>query len=114
MDAGIADTINRRDAKRLAEALDLWDLPEWYKAHHWSASPIAATFMGENDSDNSDRAWLVGVLACRVNGFDGIPADCDWDGFFSYMRAEVLARRDPKTPSVRVAEVPVRDGVGSQ
>lgn len=109
MDAGIADTINRRAAEQIALHLDHIDaecrremllpadLGPWYRA------PIADTLMGVGR--DTDRAWLVGQLAARTPGiaFDGTPADCDWDNFYSHLRAEVETRRerDPQAPPVR-------------
>ena len=120
MDAGIADTINRRDARLIAEKLDRNDLSEGSNARlffgPWYESPLAETIMGENASTGPDRAWLIGAFASRTPGvsFDGEPADCDWENLFAHFRAEILSRRDPQTPSVHAAETPVRDGVGSR
>lgn len=117
MDAGIADTINRQAARLVALRFDgldeLWDQP--VHGGPWYLSPIADTFMGDNDATNADRAWLFGGLAARTPGldFDGEPADCDWENLFANFRAEILARRDPETPSVR-GQSPARDGVGSR
>jgi hypothetical protein len=106
MDAGIADTLNRRVAWRIANHLDLVD---WFcgvmpgSKAAWCYSPTAATLMGENNVRNSDRAWLVGALAEKTPGvdFDGIPADCDWDNLFAHFRSEILSRRDPQTHPVQ-------------
>lgn len=113
MDAAIADTINRMDAERIARHLDLVDWltslkPGIQVAAPWTASPIADTLMSDNDTSNSDRAWLVGVLASRTPNvlFDGAPADCDWENLFSHLRAEILARRNPQTLLVCAAESP--------
>jgi hypothetical protein len=123
MDAGIADTLNRRTAWRITTNLDVIDwfmgilgdkTPEvgapWYRA------PIADTLMGTNAATSGDRAWLVGIFAARTPnlGWDGHPADCDWDNLFSHFRAEILARRDPQSHPARAAEIPARDGVGSR
>ena len=117
MDSGIADTINRLVVQKIAEHLDRVDVDlcaseigPWYRVS------VADTLMGTNDATNADRAWLVGVLAHGTPDvdFDGHPADCDWDNLFTHFRAEILARRDPETPSVRAARIPVRDGVGSR
>lgn len=92
MDAGIADTINRLFAQKLAGGLD-----EFYP--RWHQSPVAATLMG----DSSDRAWLVGFLVHPIPDLeiDSTPADADWDNLFSHLRAEILARRDLETPPVQ-------------
>lgn len=115
MDTAIADTINRMDAGRIARHLDLID---WFTGNlpgisphataRWCDSAIADTLMSDNDTSNSDRAWLVGVLASRTPDvlFDGAPADCDWDNLFSHLRAEILARRNPQTLLVCAAESP--------
>jgi hypothetical protein len=99
MDAGIADTINRRDAWRVALHLDDLDGRPWHLGIEADAFLSPACGSGE-------KAWLFGALAANVPGlhFDGDPADCDWDGLFSHFRAEILARRDPKTPPARAAE----------
>lgn len=110
MDAGIADTINRRDAQLIARKLDAVDmnvaLPgvTWLR---WPHSAMADTMMAANAATESDRAWLVGALAARTPNvtFDGSPADCDWENFYSHMRAEILARRDPKNPPAVPAEI---------
>lgn len=105
MHAGTADTINRRDVTLMVARLDALDLPK-YKATHgaWFDSPMADTLMSNDDRTRPDRAWLVGKLAANLPGiaFDGCPADCDWDGFFQYLRDAITARRnqDPKTPHV--------------
>lgn len=106
MDAGIADTINRIFAEKLTAGLD-----ELYPRWHEPQSPVAATLM----RDSSDRAWLVGFLVQPIPdlSIDGAPADADWENLFSHIRAEILARRDPKTPPVHASES-VRDGVGSR
>jgi len=118
MDAGIADTLNRHVVQLITRRLDQIDSGmDIEPDRRWQFCHMAGSFMGENDSvSDGDRAWLFGMLAARTPGvdFDGHPADCDWENLFSHFRAEILARRDPKTPSVRVAESPVRDGVGSQ
>lgn len=121
MDAGIADTINRQTAKLIASYLDAID--KTYSFSPWHLAPIADTFMGDNDSTDTDRAWLVGTIATQASRknlaetetirWDSYPADGDWDNLFANLRAEVRARRDPKTPSVP-APGAVRDGVGSE
>lgn len=115
MDAGIADTINRRDVQLIAERFDEID-EQWGDGSYWQVSKMADTLMGEGPATTADRAWLVGALAACTPGvhFDGAPAGCDWDNLFMHFRAEILARRDPKTPSVHAAETPVRNGVGSR
>jgi hypothetical protein len=121
MDAGIADTINRRDAHRIALRLDAVDYETYLNYFStapivpWFRSPMADTMLGENASTNADRAWLVGVFAAGTAhiSFDGAPADGDWENLFSCLRAEILARRDPQTSPVHANES-VRDGVGSR
>lgn len=108
MDAGIADTINRRDVKLIAERLDQVDAERLdqvdadgrgFKDFRWYNSAVGDCLMGESSS----RAWVVTPLARHTPGvtFDGEPADGDWDNLFSYFRAEILARRDPETPPVQ-------------
>lgn len=116
MDAGIVDTINRRDAHLIAERLDRIDIgldsrwPEVGKP--WYLGAMAATIMGENDATDGDRAWLVAQLAACTHGgihFDGHPADEDWENFYTHFRAAILARRDPESPHAGMAET--RPGV---
>jgi hypothetical protein len=106
MDAGIADTINRRDAQLLAEFLDALDtrLPDDRKP--WHLGPMGEAFLDEQAS-NSYRAWLFGKHAYRIPSlaFDGNPADGDWDNLFQHFRAAVLARRDPKSPPAGAAAI---------
>jgi len=116
MDAGIADTLNRHVVQLITRQLDAVDAELGYSLiAPWHRSPIADTLMGDGPADNADRAWFVGHLAARTPGidFDGQPADCDWDNLFSHFRAEITARRDPQTPSVREADSG-RDSVGSR
>lgn len=98
MDAGIADTINRRDVQLIAAQLDKNDLAMPTPEIRWQHSPMADTLIADTPDTNGDRAWLVGALAARTVGtyFDGAPADSDWDNLFSHFRAEILNRRDPK------------------
>lgn len=125
MDAGTADTINRHVAELITTHLDYMDrevraLPELaelpFANKGWQHSGIALTLMGENDANDGERAWLIGLLAARTPdvAFDGHPADCDWDNLFSHFRAEILARRDPKTPHAVAAQSAVACGVGSE
>lgn len=102
MDAGIADTLNRRTVQATAEKMDAIDVlygneVPWYRA------PFADTMMG----DSSDRAWLAVALISGTADprFDG-PADADWDNLYSHFRAEIGARRarDPQTPHDQAAE----------
>lgn len=115
MDAGIADTLNRHVVQLIAQQLDTVDADMGIVFAPWQHCAMADTLMGENKATDGDRAWLVGMLAARTPGvdFDGHPADCDWENLFSHFRAEILARRDPESPSVCAAESPARDGVGS-
>lgn len=107
MDAAVADTINRMDAGRIARHLDLID---WFcqatPGTDWFWSNMAETFMSENATTNSDRAWLLGALAVHTPdvAFDGAPADADWDNIFSHLRSEILARRDPEIPHAGTAQ----------
>jgi hypothetical protein len=115
MDAGIADTINRHAVQLMAMHLDRID--SLTKARRpWQEGSMAADLMGEEaTATDAGRAWLVGFLAARTPDLDfDFPADCDWENLFSHFRAEILARRDPKTPPVHAAQTPVRDGVGSR
>lgn len=119
MNFGIADTINRRDARLIAEHLDRIDGPYTDRPtirQPWPVTRLGELLAGEVPASTSARVWTLVTIAAKVEGltFDCAPADCDWDGFFTYLRAEILARRDPQTPSVCGAESPVRDGVGSQ
>jgi hypothetical protein len=126
MDAGIADTLNRRTVRLIVRRLDLVDtfaLTDHAPKSEWYWRAMADTMLGDNDSTDSDRAWLVGALASRTPGvdfdeivdrLDNLPADCDWENLFSCFRAEILARRDPQTHPACAAETPVRDGVGSR
>jgi hypothetical protein len=109
MDAGIADTINRRDAQLITAQLDGNDLGMPTPEIRWPHGPMADTLMSDRPDSNGDRAWLVGQLAARTPGvaFDGSPADCDWDNLYSHLRAEILARRDPTAASAHAAETPV-------
>lgn len=117
MDSGIVDTINRHVVRLITEHLDRVDIDLCPREDGaWYQVSLADTLMGTNDATDADRAWLVGILAYDTPGldFDGDPADCDWDNLLSHFRTEILARRDPKTPTVHAAETPVRDGVGSR
>lgn len=115
MDAGIADTINRRAVSLIARQLDLNDEAVGHVVIRWQYSAMADTLVADVPDRHADRAWLVGRLAARTPGldFDG-PADADWENLFSHFRAEILARRDPQNPPVHAAKTPVRDGVGSR
>jgi hypothetical protein len=111
MDAGIADAINREDARLIALAFDATDQPHApylysYVPQPWYNGPMAATIMGENAATDGDRAWMLGSLASGIPGvrFDGAPADCDWENFYTHLRAEITARRDPENPPAKVAE----------
>jgi hypothetical protein len=112
MDAGIVDTINRRDVELIAARLDRIDadLDERWPGigKPWYVGGMAETIMGENDATDGDRAWLVAQLAAGTYSgihFDGHPADEDWENFYTHFRAEILARRDPQTPHARAAEI---------
>lgn len=103
MDAGIADTINRRFADLFAEHLDSIDADLGFHEHPWHLSPIAASLMGENDATDADRAWLVGMLIHNSPDLDidGHPADADWENLFTNIRAAIEARRtrEPENPT---------------
>lgn len=117
MDAGIADTINRIVVQKMVARLDLVDIDLCAREDGpWYRVSLADTLMGTNGSTDADRAWLVGVIAHATPDveIDFAPADADWENLFSHFRAEILARRDPETCSVRAAEIPVRSGVGSR
>jgi hypothetical protein len=112
MNAGIASTINRHVAELITRQLDINDqglAGLGTLTGPWHLSPIADTLMGDNDSSDGDRAFLIGLFAARTPGvnWDGHPADCDWEDLFSHFRAEVLARRNPKTPPADEAETPL-------
>lgn len=115
MDAGIADMLNRQAARMVARNMDRLDTA-WGNTVPWYRAGLSETFLASNDATDSDRAWYFGVLAARTPGidYDGTPADCDWENLFSHFRAEIEARRDPQSHSARAAEIPARDGVGSQ
>lgn len=108
MDAGIADTLNRRIACDLALNLDEIDQHLGFTDEPWYRSSIAATFMGENPAaTDADRAWLLGQLYSQgTTGprFDGEAADGDWENLFTHIRAEITARRDPQSPTGQAAE----------
>lgn len=112
MDAGTADTINRRTAREIADHLDLTD---WllgvkpgdpYTGTQWHLSGMADAFLVADTATTSDCAWLLGALAVRASAidWDGVPADCDWDNLFAHFREEISARRDPKAPQDEAAE----------
>lgn len=103
MDAEIADTTNRRDAWRIAKHLDLLDYFCGIRGNKtpaagapWYRSNMAETLLADGPDTNSDRAWLLGALAIKTPGltFDGVPADCDWPGMFSWIRFEITCRRN--------------------
>lgn len=107
MDAGIADTVNRHVVQLIVRRLDSTDEALGYDRDcPWYRAPLGSILLSDRPDSNGDRAWLVGQLATRTPGvdFDGEPADCDWDNLFSHFRAEILARRDPKTPHSASAE----------
>jgi hypothetical protein len=119
MDPGIADAINRRTAQAVAARMDGIDVgldirfPE--VGSPWYHGSMAATIMGENpDAGPQDLRWLVSALGLATwgTGFDGTPADADWDNLYSHLRAEVVARRDrdPEIPCV-AASTAVASGV---
>lgn len=117
MDAGIADTLNRKVAQSICAMLDKTDLGMPIPEIRWHTSAMADVMIGApGDTSDGDRAWLVGMLAARTPDvdFDGHPADCDWENLFSHFRAEIQARRDPQSHPVREAQIPARDGVGSR
>lgn len=113
MDAGITDTINRRDAALVAQKLDSLDR-EFGNATPWYRIALADDVVTGNITP--DRVWHFTILASGTVGiaFDGAPADADWDNLFTHFRAEIAARRDPETHLAHEAEVPVPGGVGSR
>lgn len=112
MDAGIADTLNRVTADKIAKHLDLTDWLCGVRADSpasgtpWHLSWMATTFL-DGAATNTERAWLLGALAVKTPGidFDAIPADEDWENLFSSLRTEIITRRDPKTPHGEVAKI---------
>lgn len=109
MEAGIADTINREDARRIAEHLDLYDIDLCPTEHGpWYLTTAADVMLKTDDFTGSDRAWLTGVFAAATPGlyFDGNPADCDWENLYEHLRVQIRARRDLESPSVCAAETP--------
>lgn len=95
MDAGIADTINRRDARLIADRVYLADA-------FTGDTGLADVFLSD---DRARKAWLLGRMAPGIPGlsFDGAPADADWDSLFSNIESLILIRRDPKPPHARSA-----------
>jgi hypothetical protein len=116
MDAGIADTINRHVVQLITQHLDSNRQLAGALVAPGRKAASRTTLMGERlPPRRCRRAWFVGFLAARTPDLDfDFPADCDWENLFSHFRAEILARRDPKTPPVHAAQTPVRDGVGSR
>lgn len=111
MDAGIADTLNRRAVQLMARHLDRFDVDLCAREDGpWFRVSLADTLLETDDATNADRAWLVGAIAAQTPGldFDG-PADCDWENLLLHFRAEILARRDPQSPHAR--SVATRPGV---
>jgi len=108
MDAALASSINRRDARLIAEHLDALDTRLSSDRKPWYLGPMGRAFIEDENcaSANSYRAWLIGKHAWRIPDlyFDGAPADADWDDLFAHLRAEILARRAPQTPHAKVAE----------
>lgn len=101
MDAGIADTLNRRDVVIITARLDALDLPRYTGTHGpWHLGPMADILMSDDDATRSQRAWIVGQITLNARGirFDGEPAGGDWDGMFRYLREAIASRRDPKIP----------------
>src|SRR5512143_1432421 len=96
MDAGIADTLNRRDARLIAEFLDALDARLSGDRKPWYVGPMGAAFTTGDEASNGYRAWLIGKHAWRIPElhFDDAPADADWENLFSHFRAEIQARRD--------------------
>lgn len=116
MDAGIADTINRKTAEAIADHLDLVD---WLKGvektgePRWYEMPIVDEFLTAVPVPK--QAWMFGLIAhsarrATYDVYDVIPADADYESLFAALRTEVAKRRDTKIPrgdaaEVRVAEV---------
>lgn len=107
MDSSLANDINRRDARIIAEYLDTLD-PEGrtYFGEDWFETAAADIMLRNDDGTNPDRAFWLGLWAQKAPGlyFDGAPADCDWENLYSHLRAEILARRAPETPHARTPE----------
>lgn len=116
MDAGIADTINRKIAEGVAEHLDLID---WLKGvektgePRWYEPPMVDQFL--TAVPVSTQAWLFGMIAhaarrSTYDVYDEIPAGADYEMMFAALRVEILKRRDTETPrgdaaEARIAEV---------
>ena len=101
MDAGTADTLNRRDAALMvarADAIDLFLSDKLSDFTPWHLSRVADMLLNDADALRPDKAWTVGHMAAGIPGlhFDGEPADGDWDNLFSHIRAEIEARRNPR------------------
>lgn len=106
MDAGIADTLNHRTARLVAEHMDKLDVLWFSTMNPWYEAVMSQAFLGENDATDADRAWYFGILSTVILGEAVEPADGDWENLFANFRAEILARRDPQTPPVRAAQTP--------
>lgn len=108
MDAAIADSINRRDARLVTKYLDR-ELPAgWYRAGDFGSAVLGEDEWASDDDRN--RFWrtlLGGLTPARIPGlrFDGAPADDDWEYFLQSLRAEVEWRRsrDPEGPHAQAA-----------
>jgi len=98
MDAGIASTLNRDYARRIAAHMDLLD-EKFSNQTAWYWTPFATAFMGET----SDRAWLAAAVASCAPGMhaDDLAADGDWELLFSEIRTEIQVRRESDSENPR-------------
>jgi len=104
MDAGIADSLNRQIARRLARRLDTCDVVVGFNDTDlaWYKSGVGDVLMSDSPEDTSERAWIVGATLGRTtatNYFDwrSFPADGDWEMLFAHIRQEIQQRRDRDT-----------------
>lgn len=101
MDAGIIDTLNRQDARRIAEHLDALDV-QFANGTPWYRTLIADAI---NGPDPLKANTIVSMLAVATSDakpgtirFDDSPAGDDWENLISNFRAEIQARRATHNP----------------
>lgn len=101
MDAAIADTFNRRDARYMARYMDFVQAGMrsvgGVGITDWWAGGFADDILTNNDAGR----LAIGILAHasadnyrEVMYFDGAPADNDWDALISHFGAEIEKRRN--------------------